>query len=166
MRPVFAYYGFTPVSLDDFTCGVPELDDFLRRDAARFVEQGLSAVKLLIDEDCKKAIGFYAISPATVQIKWLSAAQQNHFHVSFPIPAWLIGRLAVDRAYQRRHFGEILLCDAVLNIQKRAHQGAGALIIVDAKDATVKHFYEKYGFTALYTQRNLKLARPIAEVEN
>ena len=87
-------------------------------------------------------------------------------YVSFPIPAWLIGRLAVDRAYQRRHLGEILLCDAVWNIQKRAHQGAGALIIVDAKDATVKHFYEKYGFKALSTQRNLKLARPVAEVEN
>lgn len=166
MKPIFAYYGVVDVSLNDFRCGVPELDQFLHQDAARFIKQGLSAVKLLIDDDCGKVIGFYAISPALVQIAQLSPRQKAQYNVAFPIPAWLIGRLAVAKEYQRQQFGASLLYDAVSNIQDRARDGAGALIIVDAKDDDVKRFYIKYGFTALSTSRKLKLARPVAEVDN
>ena len=164
MKPAFAGYGAYPVRLDYFNSGVPDLDDFLRCETQRYTTQGLSAVKLLIDTETDRIIGFYAISPVTVQIKWLSLAQQSHFKVKFPIPAWLIGRLAVDKTYQNMHLGEALLFDAIANIQQRADGGAGALIVVDAKNDVVKRFYEKYGFRALSTSKGLKLARPLTDI--
>ena len=46
-----------------FDCGEPELNSFLRESAAHFVKQGLSAIRLLIDLDSNRLVGFYAISP-------------------------------------------------------------------------------------------------------
>ncbi len=145
-----------------FDCGEPELNSFLRNDAVHFVRQGLSAIRLLVDLDENKVIGFYAISPLCVELRRLSAKQREQYNVPFPIPAWLIGRLAVDRQYQKQQLGGALLLDAMKNIRKRAEKGAGALIIVDAKNKKIKNFYKKYGFTTLASSGGLKLATPVA----
>lgn len=162
MQPVFTHFGSIPADLQHFDCGVPELNEFLCRDAKRFVSLGLSSVKLLIDRETGSVIGFYAISPTALRINWISTEQRLRYNVSFPIPAWLIGRLAVGKTYQSMHFGAILLHDAVLNIKKRATGGAGAFIVVDAMDVHVKHFYEHYGFSSLPHPRGLKLVRTLS----
>lgn len=160
MKLAFAYLGNIDVSSSPFDCGDSFLNDFLTEDAARFVEQGLSAVKLLVDQENSRVVGFYAISPMSIEIGRLSPEQRNQYDVAFPIPAWLIGRLAVDKAYQKQHLGAALLRDAMTNITQRAAQGAGALIIVDAKNKKIKNFYKKYGFSTLPSS-GLKLACPI-----
>ena len=48
-----------------FRCGVPELDDYLRRFAAQQVARGVSAVYVLIDsEQPSQILGFYTLSAA------------------------------------------------------------------------------------------------------
>lgn len=158
----FAYLGSVEASVEQFDCGVLELNDFIQREATRFVNQGLSAVKLLLDTNAGRIAGFYAISPLCVQLRFLSAKQREQYSVPFPIPAWLIGRLAVDADYQNQSLGGALLQDAIDNIKKRAQNGAGALIIVDAKNKKVKRFYEKYGFHPLDSCGGMKLATPIS----
>ncbi len=165
MKLGFAYLGTVPVSAEQFDCGEPALNGFLRDEAARFVRQGLSAVKLLVDMEAQQVAGFYAISPLCVELSRLSARQREQYNVPFPIPAWLIGRLAVDKTYQKQHLGGALLQDAMDNIRQRADKGAGALIIVDAKDRRIKKFYKKYGFTTLDSCGGLKLASPIVHAE-
>lgn len=66
-----------------------------------------------------------------------------------PVPAALVGRLAVSRDVQVQGIGRLLLADAV----KRA-MSAGATIgihalVVDAKTERAKRFYECFGFHAL-----------------
>ncbi len=160
MKLAFAYLGNISLPSAPFDCGDSFLNDFLMEDAARFAEQGLSAVKLLIDQDNARVVGFYAISPMSIEISRLSPEQRNQYDMVFPIPAWLIGRLAVDKAYQKQHLGATLLRDAMMNIAQRSAQGAGALIIVDAKNRKIKNFYKKYGFSTLPSS-GLKLACPI-----
>lgn len=162
MKLAFSYSGSELSAGYSFDCGEPELNAFIRDEAARFVKLGLSAVKLLIDTDSHRLAGFYAISPLSINIGRLSPAQRELYNVEFPIPAWLIGRLAVDRQYQGSHLGAALLLDAVKNIRSRAAKGAGALIIVDAKNKKIKNFYKKYGFSTLPSS-GLRLAYPIAE---
>ncbi len=75
------------------------------------------------------------------------------------VPAALLGRLAVDRHYQGKGLGGVLLANAVLRIA-RAEMGVFALL-VDAKDAGAQRFYEHYGF-ALLPGRERRLCLPIA----
>jgi len=60
----------------------------------------------------------------------------------------VLGRLAVDRAFQGRHFGAGLLRDAVLRTAQAAEIGGIRAILVHAISESAKRFYESYGFVA------------------
>jgi ribosomal protein S18 acetylase RimI-like enzyme len=60
------------------------------------------------------------------------------------LPAVLIGRLAIDRRFEGRGLGELMLINAV----HRTMQGSAAAfaLLVDAKNDQAAAFYERYGF--------------------
>ena len=162
MEIAFAKLATQGVTVDSFDCGEDALNHFLVHEAAGFGAKGLSATKLLVERETMRAVGFYSISPFCLARHFLADEQLSYYDVPFPIPAWLIGRLAVDSRYQGIGLGALLLHDAIVNIRSRAYDGAGALVIVDAKNRVVRGFYRKYGFRSM-NQAGLKLARPIAE---
>ncbi len=65
-----------------------------------------------------------------------------------PIPAMVLGRLAVDKAFQGRYIGAGLLCDAVLRTVQAAEIAGIRAILVHAISEMAKRFYERYGFVA------------------
>jgi len=64
----------------------------------------------------------------------------------YPVPAVLLGRLAVDRAYQGRRLGELLLLDAARRVVRASAAIAVYALVVDAKNEEARSFYERYGF--------------------
>ena len=86
---------------------------------------------------------------ANDRIELLKAKQRN---MPDPIPAVLIGRLAVDVRYQGQRIGLSLLQDA-LDRTIAASQSIGvAYILVQALNDAAKRFYEKNGFVAIPEQ--------------
>ncbi len=65
-----------------------------------------------------------------------------------PIPVMILGRLAVDRAYQGKGLGVGLLRDAVLRTQQAAEIGGIRAIVLHAISEEAKRFYERHGFSA------------------
>ena len=65
-----------------------------------------------------------------------------------PVPVMVLGRLAVDRAYQGRGLGEGLLRDALLRTLQAAQIGGIRAILVHAISEEAKRFYERHGFVA------------------
>ena len=63
-----------------------------------------------------------------------------------PVPAVLIGRLAVDRDWHGRGIGGDLLRDAVLRIVAAAETVGVRAILVHAASMNAKTFYERHGF--------------------
>jgi predicted GNAT family N-acyltransferase len=63
------------------------------------------------------------------------------------IPSILLGKLALDISLQKRHLGEELIADAVIEAEKASNHAAARYLIVDALDPTIIGFYEKFGFT-------------------
>ncbi len=60
----------------------------------------------------------------------------------------VLGRLAVDRAWQGRGLGVALLQDAVLRAGQAAHIMGIRGILVHALSDEAKTFYERHGFAA------------------
>ena len=74
------------------------------------------------------------------------------------LPAILIGRLAIDKDYQRQKLGEYLLLDAL----NRAYQAeiAAFAVLVEAKNDQAIKFYKSYGFIQFIDNPN-KLFLPM-----
>jgi predicted N-acetyltransferase YhbS len=62
-----------------------------------------------------------------------------------PVPVMILGRLAVDRAFQVRGIGEGLLRDAILRTLQAAELGGIRAILVHAISEEAKRFYERHG---------------------
>jgi len=69
------------------------------------------------------------------------------------IPVAIIGRLAIDKKYQHKGYGEWLLIDALKKLARASDIVGFSYIIVDAKDGT-KKFYKKYGFSEFIDESN------------
>lgn len=66
-----------------------------------------------------------------------------------PIPAALVGRLAVDNSFARRGLGSILLADAVKKTMTAAETVAMTVVVVDPIDDSARAFYSAFGFRSL-----------------
>jgi predicted N-acetyltransferase YhbS len=65
-----------------------------------------------------------------------------------PVPVMVLGRLAVDRSFQRRGIGAGLLRDAVQRTVQAARIAGIRAILVHAISGSAKRFYENHGFVA------------------
>jgi predicted GNAT family N-acyltransferase len=144
-----------------FSCGVPVLDSYLKERARLDVKRGLCAIHVLAEDTT--IMGFYTLSAFTLQLQSLPPAMAKKYPRNMLLPCWLIGRLAVDTQFQKLHFGQILLADALHTILTLAEKAGGYCVIVDAKDKNVKKFYEKYGFKPVLDDE-LRLYLPLASI--
>ena len=69
----------------------------------------------------------------------LPAAQANKLP-HYPVPAAILGRLAVDRRYQGQGLGEIMLLDAVRRVIRASRALAVYAVVVDAKHGIAARF--------------------------
>jgi GNAT superfamily N-acetyltransferase len=131
-----------------FRCGEPALDDYLQRFAAQQSERGVSTVYVLVDDARPSVIlGFYTLSAAQVDVLQLSVADRKKLP-RYPVPCFRMGRLACSTDSQGQGLGKLLVgCAVDRCLQARKSVGAFALL-VDAKHAQAKEFYQHYGFSA------------------
>ena len=63
-----------------------------------------------------------------------------------PIPAIVLGRLAVDAQYQGQGIGAGLLQDAIFRALSAANQVAARVLLCHAIDDNAREFYLRHGF--------------------
>jgi|TARA_B100000700_G_scaffold4744_1_gene5402 predicted N-acetyltransferase YhbS len=129
--------------LDVFSCGKPELDDWLMKKALKNHKRNNTRVYVVCDDN-NKVIGYYAIAMGSVQRESaLSSLKRNSPN---PIPMVVLARLAVDEGYKGRGIGVGLLKDCVLRSVHAMNVVGGAGILVHALDDEAKAFYKRFGF--------------------
>ena len=130
-----------------FNCGRNELNDWLRQVARQHQDKGLSKTFVAIrDEAPDRVYGYYALTLAELETHHLPEAWRKK--LPRRIPGVRLGRLAVDREFQGKGLGELLLVDA-LKRAHRIHAEAGGIgLFVDALDEQVAAFYQRFGFEA------------------
>lgn len=131
-----------------FSCGVPALEEYLLRLAAQHRRKGVSAVYVLTDsEDPGTILGYYTLSAAQIESAELADAHKSRLP-RYPVPCFRMGRLASRADRHGSGLGRLLVGLAVTRCLEARKQVAAYALIVDAKGAPAKAFYEHYGFTA------------------
>lgn len=127
-----------------FDSGIAALDEWLKRRALANEEAGASRTYVVCAGG--RVVGYYAL--ATGAVAHAAATGRVRRNMPDPIPVMVLGRLAVDRAYQDRRLGAGLLRDAVLRVLQVAELGGIRAILVHAISEDAKRFYERHGFVA------------------
>jgi GNAT superfamily N-acetyltransferase len=126
----------------DFDSGSLPLDEWLRRRALRNDAKSASRTYVV----CRRArvIAFHCLANGAVLRA--GAPSPVRRDMPDPIPVIVLGRLAVDRQFQRRGLGRALLRDALLRTLQAAEIAGIRAILVHAKDENARAFYERSGF--------------------
>ena len=127
-----------------FDCGVKALNNYLQMMANQQSNRDNTRTFVLEDtEDSTIIIGYYTLTMIAIDLSSLPLSLQKKHQNSNS--AGLIARLAVDKRYKGRGFGEWLLVDALLKLLNASDLVGFPLIVVDSKDGA-SAFYHKFGF--------------------
>lgn len=134
---------------ESFNCGDDALNDFLRRYARKSHEAGGAKTFLAIDDaDNKLVLGFYSLSPASVEYDRTPEIIRRGL-ARHDVPSFRLGRLAVSQEMQGRGLGGQLLLAAGRRCLLAAAEVGGVAIVIDAKNERVAQWYQSYGAVAL-----------------
>lgn len=124
-----------------FDCANTALGDYIRRYAAPDVRRNVARVFIATaEDDARRLAGFYTLSAGSVACSDLPDAMARTLP-RYPGPIALLGRLAVDTAFQEQGLGAILLADVCRKVALASAALAVAGIVVDAKDDAAAAFY-------------------------
>lgn len=147
-----------------FSCGVPELDDYLHRQASQDQARKLAACHVAVDPEAPTQIlGYYTLSTYGIRLGELPTETTRRLPKYPLLPAALIGRLAVSSEFQGQRLGEHLLMDALQRILHLADEIAVHAVVVDAKHQAAADFYARYDFRP-FPSEPLRLFIPLATV--
>ena len=127
--------------IESFDCGVPALDDWLKRRARANEVSGASRTYALGDGD--QVVGYYALASSAVA----PAAAPGRFRRNMPdpIPVVVLARLAVARSHQGRGLGRALFQDAARRVVHAAEAIGIRGMLVHALGEEAKAFYLSLG---------------------
>ncbi|MGH2617961.1 MAG: GNAT family N-acetyltransferase [Thermomicrobiales bacterium] len=146
-----------------FSCGNPALDRYFREHAGQDLRRHLSAIFVAFDVASDAVVGYYALSACQIAPHALPPELAKRLPRR-PVPATLIGRLAVDLRYRGQGLGGALLTNALARAVDASREIGSMAVIVDAKDDRAREFYERYGFRRL-ADDPYRLFLPMDEAE-
>ncbi|MFM2008418.1 MAG: hypothetical protein RIR02_368 [Pseudomonadota bacterium] len=129
--------------LDEFNCGEPALDEWLKRRAMSNQLSGASRTFVVLDKD-SRVCGYYAMAAGAVSHQLATSSVRRN--MPDPVPVMVLARLAVDLRAQGIKLGASLLQDAVNRAVMVAENAGVRALLVHALNDKAKAFYEHYGF--------------------
>ena len=140
-----------PLSPDDdtaaFDCGRDALNHWFRRHAWRNQEPGVSRTTVICEATTGTLVGDVSLSTAQVERAWLPKAQQRNR--ADPLPALLLGQLAVDRRWQGQGIARSLMFYALTTAVRLSEQVGCFCVLTHPLDDDVRALDAAFGFEDL-----------------
>jgi GNAT superfamily N-acetyltransferase len=146
--------------LDEFSCGKPSLDRWLKTRALSNQDRGFTAV--IVVHEAQRVIGYYGLAPTAIVPSRLPRSIRTG-QPPDPVPCLLLGQLATDQNWIGKGIGTGLLKHALERCVTAAGLIGGRALIVNAVDAEAAAFWARRGFTPSKDDR-LVLFRSIADI--
>lgn len=146
MGRVAGYGRPRPIAQDDdtsqFSCGDEGLDRWLRRYALMNHVGG--GARTYVTTRGGEVVGYYALAATSIQRADVTFRAAHG--MPQPVPAVLLGRLAVSQKEQGQGLGRYLVRDAILRTLNAAAIVGVRVLLVHAASENVRLFYERLGF--------------------
>lgn len=127
-----------------FNSGVESLDIWLKTRAIK--NQKSNASRTYVACDNERVIAYYVLASSAVDVSITSGRFKRN--MPNPVPVVVLGRLAIDTAYQNQGLGRALVRDAGFRVIQAAETIGIRGLLVQAISTKAKEFYEKLGFEA------------------
>jgi len=162
-----AKWNFLPIDKkyqrDKFDCGYPVLNDYLKKYARQNHNKGIAKTFVAIPASGGlKVDGYYTVNSSIIEYESLPNSYQSKMP-AYPIPAVLIGKLAVDNTVKGQGLGRELLVNALIRAVHAAQEIGIFAVRVDAIDLQAKEFYLKYEFIP-FQDKELSLFLPMETI--
>jgi len=128
---------------EQFDSGEPVLDQWLRRYAGQNRRRDTAATWVIADAD--NIVVAYA-SVAMTGIDRSAAPEVLAKGAPDPVPAFLLGRLAVDRRHAGLGVGTALVAHVLATAVQLNQKAACRAVVVTALNATARSWWERLGF--------------------
>ena len=128
--------------LETFDCGVPVLNEWLKRRA--LVNHLSGASRSYVACRAQNVVGYYCLSAGAIINSVASGAVRRN--MPDPIPVIVLGRLAVDLKVKGQGVGAGLLLHAIEQTQEAAKIAGIRALLVHAKDDASAEFYRHFRF--------------------
>lgn len=129
--------------IDDFCCGRPELDLYLKRYALMNQQSGSAATYVL--KEGPTVVGYYSLAVGSVEHRTAPSRMVKGL-AKHPIPVMLLARLAVSRKFQGQGRGKLLLKDALIRTTQAGDIAGIRALLVHAKNNEARNWYLAQGF--------------------
>jgi GNAT superfamily N-acetyltransferase len=150
----------------EFTCGNDSLDTYLHVTMPRDLSQRSAVAYVLIDPlHASQIVGYFTLSSFSFSRRQARRRDRDRFLGQYdPVPAVLIGRLAVALAQQGKGIGSVLLYSALIQVLRIRERVGVTAVTVHGIDDAAATFYEHFGF-ARFRDESRHLYYPLATFE-
>ena len=133
-----------------FQCGHTKIDRYFHQIVTQDVRRNYATCYVGVDTATQRVAGFYTLSAHSIPLSDMPSEFTRKLPAYPNVPAVLIGWLGIDRDFQGRRLGSMLLVDAISRV---AHASIGAhAIFADAINDEAVSFYERFGFLRFKTK--------------
>jgi ribosomal protein S18 acetylase RimI-like enzyme len=147
-----------------FDCDEEKLNNYIQKHAGQDTKKHVCAVYVAVSFDNPSIIiGFYTLSAAQIDISNVPSEIARTLPRYPYLPAFRIGRLAINKEHQNLGVGKMLLLDALYKCF--VSDVGGIAVIVDEKNEKAVSFYKKYGFIQL-PEQPLNMFLPMKVIKN
>lgn len=148
---------------DGFDCGRESLNGWFRRNAWRNHQSDVSRVSVICDTETGAIAGYVSLSATNiVRGHLLKALRRNP---PDPLPAFLLGQLAVDTRHQGRGCARSLMFFALTTAVRAAKDIGCFCVLTHPLDDNVRAFYQGFGFEVLPGDPKASMAVRIIDLE-
>ena len=144
--------------LTDFDCGDADLNEFFNIDAIKYQEQMLAQTCFFRHIQSGKTVCAFSLSPDGLNISNLPNSRKKKIKENIPhekpmksYPAFLIGRLGVDKTFDRQGVGSQLLDFIKLFCSEHNPCNCRFLLVDAYNKPEILNFYQKNDFRTVFS---------------